>query len=484
MHPLLDTFERNAAKTPDRTLFGDQSLVLDYRRLHAVAAGLAGRIRDETSLPRVGVMAPTSSACAAAIFACWYAGRIPVPLNYLLGPNELMHVVRDAGLDCVLTISHFVKNLTPTGLKIVELDAQTMAPGKIETPNAADNDTAVIIYTSGTSGKPKGVCLSFGNIVQNARAGIEHARMDADQVFLSIIPQFHSFGFTIGTIIPPLLGASAWYLPRFSPAALVATIAEKRATIFIAIASMYGALAKMKNADPHALASLKLAISGGEPLPQRVAQAFRQRFEIDIMEGYGMTESSPCVACNTPWAQRPGSVGRPLPDVKIHAVDSEGRTLAADEIGELVIHGHCVMQGYFNLPEATEATIRDGGLFTGDMGRVDADGFVYVTGRAKEMLIVGGENVFPAEIEAVLCEHPAVAEAAVIGLPDDVRGELPLAYVILKDNAEIQEQDLRAFCREKLAGYKTPREIRFAEDLPHGPTGKILKRALPVTPEP
>lgn len=478
MHLLLSQFEQTVAANADRPAACDQSLALDYKSLRAVAAGLSIRIAAETEQPRVGIMAPTSSACAAAIFACWYAGKVPVPLNFLLGPEELGKIIRDAGLDLVVTIEHFQKALAPTGLKLLLLDAKTLVPGQAEVPDAGPSDIGAIIYTSGTSGDPKGVCLSFDNLVQNAHACIEHAQMDPQQVFLSVIPQFHSFGFTAMTVLPLLLGATAWYLPRFSPVAVVSTIAEKRVTIFLAVASMYGVLARMKNADRVALSSLKLPISGGEPLQTSIATAFKDRFGVEIMEGYGLTESSPVVSVNMPWAVKPGSVGRSLPGIEIVAEDDSAAKLPAGEDGELVIRGHCVMQGYFNKPDATAATVRDGALLTGDIGHVDADGFVFITGRAKEMMIVGGENVFPFEIESVLCEHPAVAEAAVIGMNDPVRGEAPLAFVILNEGASADDKELRNHCRARLAGYKVPREVRIATDLPRGPTGKILKRSL------
>lgn len=483
MHPLLAEFEQTVANRADAPAACDQNLILDYRSLRAVACGLAGRIAAATTRPHVGIMAPTSSACAAAIFACWYAGRVPVPLNFLLGPRELGTIIADAGLDLVVTIDHFAEALRPTGLRTLLLNAQTLAPGATSAPDADPTDTAVIIYTSGTTARPKGVCLTFENLVQNAHACIQHARMTPEQVFLSVIPQFHSFGFTAMTVTPLLLGATAWFLPRFSPVAVVGTIAEKKVTVFMAVASMYGVLARMKNADPADLASLKLAISGGEPLPAPIAKAFAERFGIEIMEGYGLTESSPVAAFNVPWAHRFGSVGRPLPGIEIHAIGEDGRPRPAGQDGELVIRGHCVMKGYHNQPEATAQAIRDNALHTGDIGRIDDDGFVFITGRLKEMMIVGGENVFPFEIESVLADHPAVAEAAVIGLPDATRGEIPVAYVIPTEGADPDPAELRNHCRRRLAGYKVPREIRIAQDLPRSPTGKILKRALKQKPE-
>lgn len=210
-----------------------------------------------------------------------------------------------------------------------------------------------------------------------------------------------------------------------------------------------------------------------------MAQLFEQRFGVRLLEGYGMTEASPVVSLNAPRAFRTGSVGRPLPGISVAAVDHEGRELPARQDGELVVRGHCVMRGYLNKPQQTAATVRDGALWTGDVGHVDADGFIYITGRAKEMMIVGGENVFPFEIESVLLDHPAVAEAAVIGVMDDIRGEVPVGFVIPRADAPTPtEAELRSFCRERLAPYKIPRQIHIATELPHGPTGKILKRAL------
>lgn len=478
MNPLLCELERHVARRPERLLAGDQNLLLDYRSFRAAAAGLGEQIAARTRRSRVGVMTPTSTAGAVAIFACWYAGRTPVPLNFLLTPAELSAVLRDAGLDLVVTTEHFDPPLRAAGLQTLVLSAQSLAPGDRRAPEAEPDDTAVVLYTSGTSGQPKGVCLSFANLLSNAQASIERARMTPDQVLFGVIPQFHSFGFTVLTVLPAVLGASVWYLPRFSPAAVVSLIAEKRVSIFVAVASMYAALARLKHPERGALASVRLAISGGEPLSPKTATQFQEAFGVAIHEGYGLTETSPVVSLNTPWDARPGSVGRSLPGISVTAVDAAGQPLPPFEPGELVVRGPCVMQGYLNRPEETAAVLRNGGLHTGDIGHVDEAGFIYITGRAKEMIIVGGENVFPSEIERVLCEHPDVVEAAVVGAPDDLRGEVPVAYVLLRAGAEADELALRNFCRERLAGYKVPREIHVAADLPRGPTGKILKRAL------
>lgn len=481
MHPLLDLLDRNATQRQSHPAACDQSLSLSYAALRAGACGLAAKITAHTDRPRVGLLAPTSTACAAATFACWYAGKVPVPLNFLLAPAELAHIIRDAELDLVLAIDKFAPAAEATGLRVLPLNAQTLVPGDRPAPSVAPHDTGVVIYTSGTTGEPKGACLSFDNLAQNVSACIAAAELSPDQVFLSLLPQFHAFGFTTNTLVPLLMGATVHYLPRFSPATVAKLIAEQRVSVFITIASMFGALAAMKDAGPEAFASLTHPVSGGEPLPPKVAEVFERRFGKTIFEGYGLTEASPVVTLNTPQAHRAGTVGRPLPGITVTAVDVDGRPLPPGHDGELVVRGHCVMQGYLNKPDATAGVIRAGALHTGDIGRLDADSFVTITGRAKDMMIVGGENVFPFEIEAALMEHPDIAEAAVIGAPDDVRGEVPVAFVIpVAGRPAPSESDLRGFCRQRLAAYKAPRQIVVAAELPRGPTGKILKRALRV----
>jgi long-chain acyl-CoA synthetase len=482
MNPLLDVFENVCAQRPDEMSAGDQSVTFDYKTLRAVAAGLAAQIETQSTRPHIGILAPTSAAGAATILACWYAGRVPVPLNFLLSPTELGRIIAHAELDLVLTIQHFQPALAATGLKTLLLNAESLRPARRPPPAASPQDLAVILYTSGTSGDPKGVCLSYDNLTRNALACIEHVHIRPEHIWLSPIPQFHTFGFTSATVTPLLLGSAVWYLPRFSPLAMAQMVAEKKISVLIAIPSMFAALLNLKSVDRATFQTLEYTISGGEPLPGRVYQGFQERFGVTILEGYGMTETSPVISLNPPGANRPGSVGRPIPGVSVTAADENGVELPLGQTGELVVRGHGVMLGYYKKPEATAAVLRGEALFTGDMGCVDTDGFIHITGRAKEMMIVGGENVYPLEVESVLSEHPAVREVAVIGVTDSVRGELPAAFVILKDDATADETELREFCRTRLAGYKVPRWIRIVTDLPRSPTGKILKRGLKLTP--
>lgn len=510
MHHLLDPLRATAAKHPDRLAISDPTLALSYAALHSVAEGLAAQIAARSTRPLVGILAPTSSAAAISILACWYAGKTPVPLNFLLAPEELGKIIADAGLDLILTIDRFAPQLAAVGVPTLLLNGKTLIPAgaisaeaarmaerypvergggersegakppaPLPQANAGPDDLAVVLYTSGTLGLPKGVCLTMNNIRSNAAAAIEYANLRPEQVFLSVLPQFHSFGFTAMTVVPLMLGATVHYLPRFTPVSVAETIREKQVSIFMAVASMYAALLNLRDSGPDDFATVELAISGGEPLPESVAAEFLRRFGVTLYEGYGLTESSPIVSWNTPFAHRPGSVGRTLPGIEAFTIDAQGNRLAAGMTGEICIRGSCVMAGYRNRPEETSAVIIDNALRTGDLGHVDGDGYLHITGRAKEMLIVGGDNVFPREIENVLLAHPAVAEAAVIGAPDDLRGEVPVAFVILKPDATANDSDLRAHCRAHLAGFKVPRSITLAADLPRSPTGKILKRALP-----
>jgi long-chain acyl-CoA synthetase len=479
MHSLLDPLERHAHARPDHLAACDPSVSLTYREFRAAAQALGRRLPVATQRPHVGVLAPTSATGAAAIYACWYAGKVPVPFNFMLAPPELAKIVCDADLDLVLCAAPLAALAQSLPVRVLPIDSERAVTVNIPVRAVNPSDLAVLLYTSGTLGEPKGACLTFDNVTRNAQACIEAAELTPDGVFLGLLPQFHAFGLTATTIVPVMLGATTQYLPRFSPTTVVNLIAEQHVTVFITIASMFGALAGLKDATRAHFSSLTYAVSGGEPLPARVAQTWEERFGVRLYEGYGMTEASPVVSLNTRRHYRRGSVGRPLPGITVQAVNRDAQPVPVNHDGELTVRGHCVMRGYLNRPELSAATVRDGVLFTGDIGHIDAAGFVYITGRAKEMLIVGGENVFPFEIESVLAQHPAIAEAAVIGVRDDLRGELPVAFAApLPGVTAPSEAELRTFCRERLAPYKIPRRIYIETNLPRGPTGKILKRAL------
>jgi long-chain acyl-CoA synthetase len=445
-----------------------------------VAAAVGPRCESKT----IGLLIPTSGAFPIAALAGWMLGKVVVPLNYLLKPDELQFVIDDCQTDTVVTVQPLLDHLgaDPRVKNLMRLEDMSFkgVPAPLWPAHASKDDLAVLLYTSGTSGKPKGVMLTHGNISANIRQCCEWVNIGKKDVMLGILPQFHSFGLTVLTLLPLTVGARAVYTARFVPHKIVGLFREHRPTVFIGIPSMFGALLTAKSAKPDDFSSLRCAVSGGEPLSDDVSERFKERFGVTISEGYGLTETSPATNWCRPWEYRPHSVGMALPgiDTRIVSLESE-QDLGANEEGEIRFRGPNIMQGYFNRPDESKAAFDERGYFrTGDIGKLDDDGFLSITGRLKEMLIVGGENVFPREIEEVLNRHPSVHASAVLGLTDPVRGEVPVAFVETEDDAEFDERALKNWCRESLAGYKVPRDIRKVDALPRNPTGKIMRREL------
>lgn len=448
------------------------------------ALHVAGAIEATCATTTVGVLLPTGAAMPMAALAGWMLGKTVVPLNYLLKHEELQYVIDDCEADTIVTAGAMLDYMkfTPRVAHLIrmdELDSRTVP--NLRWPAAAeDDDLAVLLYTSGTSGKPKGVMLTHGNLTANMLQVQRSIHFTPEDVMIGVLPQFHSFGLTVLTLLPLAGGIKVVYTARFVPAKLARLIREHGGTIFVGVASMYGAMLSLKEASAEDFATLRLAISGGEPLSRAVAREWTARFGITPCEGYGLTETSPVTNVGMPWHSRPGSVGPPLPGVIERIVDIRtGATLGPNREGEVQIKGPNVMRGYFKLPEETAAAFTgDGYLRTGDIGTIDEDGHLSITGRLKEMMIIGGENVFPREIEEALQAHPGVAMAGVIGVRDPMRGELPIAFVEMKEGAAFDERALLAWCRERLAGYKVPAAIRRLDALPKGPTGKVQRRDL------
>lgn len=457
-----------------------------YRGLEVLVAAMhvAAAIKSRCDTPTVGVMMPTSGGFPIAALAAWMLGKTVVPLNFLLKPDDLAYVIGDCGTDTIVTVSPLLDHMgfAPRVANLLRLDEMSFSgiPEPIRPALAGDDDLAVILYTSGTSGKPKGVMLSHGNLWANVDQVLNWIALSPADSLLGVLPQFHSFGLTVLTLMPLAAGLKVVYPARFVPQKIVRLIKEHRPTVLIAIPSMYNALMSAKDAVAADFTSLRLVVSGGEPLPDALAARFKERFDITINEGYGLTETSPATNWCRPYEYRRHSVGRPLPGIVQRIVDPvTGRVLGPGADGEVQMTGPNVMKGYYKLPaETARAFTADGFFRTGDIGRIDGDGHLYITGRLKEMLIIGGENVFPREIEEVLNRHGAVADSGVIGSHDPMRGEVPLAFVELREGAAAEPPELLAWCRTHLPGYKVPREIRIVAALPRSPTGKILRREL------
>ncbi len=463
---------------------------LTFAQLATLAKAIRRLVLKETDCPRVGLMLPGAAGGLAALLGTLWAGRTVIPLNFLLQPQELTGIIQSAGIDLIISTRFFEPTLAAVPVRTLYIEQLGLSrrylweklrrtPGP---PAVSPDDVAAIVYTSGSTGQPKGVCLTHKNIESNARAAIQHFQVDPDYHLLAVLPPFHVFGLTILNFVPVILGGTVTFIPRFSAQAVCRAIGEDPSiSILLAVPSMYAAIARLKSLQASQFQGIKLAISGGEPLPRKTYDLMLEKTGIRLLEGYGMTETSPVISCDMPASHRVGTVGLPLPGVQVQIRSETGQVLPNTESGELYVRGPMVMKGYYNRPEETQAAIdKDGWFRTGDIVRIAEDGHIAITGRSKDLIIVGGENVYPREVEAVLEQHPDVQEAAVVGQPDVMRGEIIVGFVIPNDGAEVTDTELRAFCRERLASFKVPRQVFVRSSLPKGPSGKVLKRELKV----
>jgi long-chain acyl-CoA synthetase len=457
-----------------------------FGELAADVDSIARMLREKVQGDTVGILLLNSERYVATLLAVWKAGKTAVPLNYLLPPQELAFIIRDSGMSAIVSSQFFAQALAAVkplfGDKGVILMADapefTQSSGN-DVPKHEYRNPALYLYTSGTTGRPKGVILSHRNLLHNVDSCAKAGEFDARDAFLCLLPFFHTYAIT-GTILLPLLnGCSMVLVDRFHPHKVLKLIEDHRISVFLAIPSMYRVLAMSEGGFN--VSSVRFPISGGEPLPIAVAEAFEKRFGVHICEGYGQTEAAPVVTLNLPAKRKLGTVGLPLPGIEISIWDETKSPLPLETIGEIMVRGENVMEGYYRLPDETAKTITGDWLHTGDLGKVDADGFVTITGRKKDLIISAGENIYPREIEEVLATHPKIKEVAVIGVKDEVRGEVPKAFLLLHEGMAVEDKELRAFCREKLAGYKVPKHFEVLADLPRTPTGKVLKRLLPTS---
>jgi len=352
------------------------------------------------------------------------------------------------------------------------------APDGEVVPRAAD-DTAVLIYTSGTTGKPKGAELTHFQLYMNCTIAGQLFGARPDDVTLAVLPFFHVFGLSSVINVSVRYGGCLSIVPRFAPAAVLDVLEADRCTVIAGVPTMLHALAQL-DIGGRDLSALRVAVSGGASLPEDIMRSFEDKYGIEVLEGYGLSETASSTSFNRPGDRRVLSIGKPIWGVTMRVADASDQPLPAgrDNVGEILIRGHNVMKGYLGRPEATAETLRGGWLHSGDLGYQDEDGFYFIVDRAKDLVIRGGFNVYPREIEEVLYAHPGILEAAVIGKPDERLGEEVVAVVVRRAGSEVTAEEIIAYCRERLAAYKYPREIRFMDELPKGPSGKILKSAL------
>jgi long-chain acyl-CoA synthetase len=489
---LASNLTRTARQHADRTAIRLGAAVTTYHELDEASARVAGLLWDRGVRPgdRVAVMLPNLPAFAVVYYGVLRAGAVVVPMNPLLKAREVAYYLDDSGARLIFAWQGVAdeagKGAQAADADVVEVDPATFADlvasaDPVRAVAARDTeDTAVILYTSGTTGRPKGAELTHANLARNVDVfRTDLLALTADDVIFGGLPLFHSFGQTCTLNGAVASGASLSLLPRFDPERALQLLAEHRATVFAGVPTMYGALLGHPDRAAYDVSALRVCVSGGAAMPVEVLRGFEKAFGCKVLEGYGLSETSPVASFNHPDRERkPGSIGTPIRGVEMRVVDEQGREVSRGEVGEIVIRGHNVMKGYWRRPEETAAAIPDGWFRTGDMGCVDEDGYFAIVDRKKDLIIRGGYNVYPREVEEVLYEHPAVAEAAVIGVPHPELGEEVAAAVALKPGATVTVDELRDHVKAQVAAYKYPRRVWLVDALPKGPTGKILKREI------
>ncbi len=462
-----------------------------YAELDEASARVAGLLRERGVQPgdRVGIMLPNVPYFPVVYYGILRAGGVVVPMNVLLRKREVEFYLKDPEAK-VLFAWHDFADDAHAGADAAGAECILVTPGEFEELVAKaeplrdvhqtdDDDTAVILYTSGTTGTPKGAELTHHNLTRNAAIASGLFDLGADSVILGALPLFHSFGQTCSMNATVAKGGTLTLIPRFDPAKALEIIQRDEVNVFLGVPTMYGAMLNCSERENFDVSTLEFCGSGGSAMPVELMRGFEEAFGAKVLEGYGLSETSPVASFNHPDKERkPGSIGTPIEGVEMKVVDDDGKPADQGDVGEIVIRGHNVMKGYWNRPDATDEAIRDGWFYSGDMATVDEDGYFFIVDRKKDLIIRGGYNVYPREIEEVLYEHPAVREAAVLGIPHDEYGEEVGAAVALKDGEEVSADELRKYVKDQVAAYKYPRRVWFVDELPKGPTGKILKREI------
>jgi long-chain acyl-CoA synthetase len=486
---LASLLTASAARSPDAPAVRLGEAELSYAELDERSARLAKGVRPGD---RVGVMLPNVLEFPVAYYGVLRAGGVVVPMNVLLKRREIAFYLEDSGAKLLLAWHGFAaearEGTAGAGAELVEVEPAPFAALLAEcdpAPGLADtgeDDTAVILYTSGTTGKPKGAELTHANLARNAdvssRTTCEIAGGD---VVFGGLPLFHSFGQTVAMNASLRVGACLTLVPKFDPGEALATMQRDRVTHFYGVPTMFGALLHHPERESYDTSALRTCITGGASMPVEVLRGFEDAFGAVVLEGYGLSETSPVACSNHPGRERkPGSIGTPIEGVEMKLVGEDDEEVTQGEVGEIVIRGHNIMKGYWQRPDATEEAMRGGWFHSGDMARVDEDGYFFIVDRKKDLIIRGGYNVYPREVEEVLYEHPKIREAAVVGVPHDEWGEEIGAAVVAHEGEELTAEEVSAYVKERIAAYKYPRVVWFVDELPKGPTGKILKREIEV----
>ena len=507
MQNLASILTDAASRFPQRAALKLDDVMVPYAGLDAMSARVAGLLAERGVEPgdRIALVMPNIPQMAFVYYGVLRYGAVVVPMNPLLKAREVAYHLQDSGARLVFAWEGVADEVgrgagEAGGVDVVPVDSTTFPAllGTVEPYSGVypvgGGDTAVILYTSGTTGRPKGAALTHHNLRTNAEVARNLVDTRETDVIFGGLPFFHVFGQTAALNSAVLAGACISLLPRFDAGKALRIIERDGVTIFQGVPTMYVGMLRHPEVSSVDLGSVRGAITGGSAMPVEVLHEFERVFPTQLLEGYGLSETAPIVSFNQPGPGRvAGSIGKVVQGTEVRMLDPEGREVPVGDIGELAVRGDGVMKGYWNNDDATAAAIPDGWFRTGDLARFDEEGNIYIVDRKKDMILRGGYNVYPREVEEVLYTHPAVAEAAVIGVPDDLHGEEVVAVVGLKEEFRTEDEaaahrlalDIRDFAKEHLAAYKYPRRVELTDALPKGPTGKILKRSITVSsPQP
>ncbi|PAE25356.1 MULTISPECIES: fatty acid--CoA ligase family protein [Bacillaceae] len=508
---LTEQLHETAIKMGDKTAY----YFMDQSSTYAELDGAVTKFADGLSKlgvkkgDHIALLLGNSPHFVIGLHGALRLGATVIPINPIYTPDEIGYIVNNGDVKAVVTLDLLVPLIekmhqalpkvenyiiceTPQGQaseqNLAALSAfskmksftQLIASGDIgfKGPELEEDETAVILYTSGTTGKPKGAMLTHKNLYSNAKDVSDYLHMNENDRVITTLPMFHVFCLTVALNAPLMNGATILIDPKFSPKEIFRLAKKYEPTVFAGVPTMYNFLLQYEDGNPEDLKSLRLCISGGAAMPVALLHGFEKKFNVIVSEGYGLSEASP-VTCFNPLdkPRKAGSIGQSIMNVENKVVNELGEEVSVGEVGELIVRGPNVMKGYYKLPEETAATIRDGWLYTGDLAKRDEEGYFYIVDRKKDLILVGGYNVYPREVEEVLYNHGQVVEAAVLGVPDPNLGEAVKCYVVT-NNPQLTEELLLAYCAEHLARYKVPSSIEFLEELPKNTTGKILRRAL------
>jgi len=494
---LATLLENTASRRPDHPAIRFKDQTITYAQLNRRVDSLA------TGLSRAGLkpgdvcvlMMPNSINWVTVYYALAKLGSVVLPINFLYRVGELQHIFRDSGARAFIGHAAHLEEARKVmaGLPAMDIRVTDGEPaagftplealfgdhGAFPTYPAKEDDPLAMIYTSGTTGLPKGAVLTHKNLTSNAMTVADMRHTEPEDVVLGVLPFFHIYGQTSTLNSSIYLGLTVRLWVHFEAQEVFEAIEEERTSILIAVPTAFNRLAEMAAVNPPKRSSLRFCVSGGASLPVEVLRRFELLFQTTIYEGYGLTECSP-VCVENPYGRptRPGSIGVPIPGFEARVVDERDRDVVRGDVGELIVRGPGVMKAYLHQPEATEETLRGGWLHTGDLARQDEEGYIYIVDRKKDMVIRGGYNVYPREVEEILYAHPAVSEAAVLGVPHPDLGEEVAALVVLRPGTNATPEEIRAFVKERVAPYKYPRLVKLMKELPKSVTGKILKRAI------